>query len=48
MPGRAGWTIVIPDENRFESDPDAALGDVSGLPKGWRVGTPDPVFPRLG
>jgi ribosomal protein S18 acetylase RimI-like enzyme len=34
---------VIPDENRFESDPDAALGAVSGLPKGWTVGTPDPA-----
>jgi ribosomal protein S18 acetylase RimI-like enzyme len=34
---------VIPEENRFESDPDAALGDVSGLPKGWRVDIPDPA-----
>jgi ribosomal protein S18 acetylase RimI-like enzyme len=34
---------VIPDENRFESDPDAALGAVSGLPQGWTVGTPDPA-----
>jgi ribosomal protein S18 acetylase RimI-like enzyme len=34
---------VIPDENRFESDPDAALGTVSGLPEGWTVGTPDPA-----
>lgn len=34
---------MIPDENRFESDPDAALGAVSGLPKGWTVGTPDPA-----
>jgi ribosomal protein S18 acetylase RimI-like enzyme len=34
---------VIPDENRFESDPDAALGAVSGLPRGWTVGTPDPA-----
>jgi mycothiol synthase len=32
---------VIPDENRFESNPDAALGAVSGLPEGWTVGTPD-------
>ena len=34
---------MIPDENRFESDPDAALGSVSGLPRGWTVGTPDPA-----
>ncbi|KQW47030.1 hypothetical protein ASC77_17755 [Nocardioides sp. Root1257] len=34
---------MIPDENRFESDPDAALGAVSGLPRGWTVGTPDPA-----
>lgn len=33
---------MIPDENRFESDPDAALGAVSGLPQGWTIGTPDP------
>ena len=32
---------MIPDENRFVSDPDAALGAVSGLPQGWTVGTPD-------
>ncbi len=32
---------MIPDENRFESDPDAALGSVSGLPEGWSVGAPD-------
>ncbi|WP_197025889.1 GNAT family N-acetyltransferase [Nocardioides sp. URHA0020] len=34
---------MIPDENRFESNPDAALGGVSGLPEGWTVGTPDPA-----
>jgi len=34
---------VIPHENRFESDPDALLGDVPGLPHGWTVGTPDPA-----
>ena len=33
---------MIPDQNRFESDPDAALGSVDGLPDGWTVGTPDP------
>jgi GNAT superfamily N-acetyltransferase len=34
---------VIPHENRFESDPDAVLGGLPGLPKGWTVGTPDPA-----
>ena len=34
---------MIPHENRFESDPDALLGDVPGLPHGWTVGTPDPA-----
>jgi mycothiol synthase len=37
---------VIPDDNRFESDPDQVLGrgpdPVPGLPPGWTVGTPDP------
>ena len=33
---------MIPDANRFHSDPDAALGRVAGLPKGWTVGRPDP------
>jgi ribosomal protein S18 acetylase RimI-like enzyme len=32
---------VIPEQNRFESDPDAALGDVRGLPPGWTVDVPD-------
>ena len=32
---------MIPDQNRFESDPDAALGTVAGLPPGWSVGVPD-------
>jgi mycothiol synthase len=34
---------VIPEENRFQSDPDVALGAVSGLPPGWTVGSPDPA-----
>ena len=34
---------MIPRENRFESDPDAVLGDLPGLPSGWTVGTPDPA-----
>ena len=33
---------MIPDENRFESDPEQVLGDVPGLPSGWSVGSPDP------
>jgi ribosomal protein S18 acetylase RimI-like enzyme len=38
---------VIPEENRFESDPEQILGEetggVPGLPEGWTVGTPDPA-----
>ncbi|MCW2774420.1 MAG: GCN5-related N-acetyltransferase [Nocardioides sp.] len=34
---------MIPDDNRFESDPDEVLGAVPGLPQGWTVGTPDPA-----
>ncbi|HEY0951863.1 GNAT family N-acetyltransferase [Nocardioides sp.] len=34
---------MIPHENRFESNPDALLGDLPGLPPGWTVGTPDPA-----
>jgi ribosomal protein S18 acetylase RimI-like enzyme len=34
---------VIPDENRFHSDPDQALGERPTLPTGWTVGTPDPA-----
>ena len=34
---------MIPDENRFQSDPDQALGDQPPLPAGWTVGTPDPA-----
>jgi ribosomal protein S18 acetylase RimI-like enzyme len=41
---------VIPDDNRFESDPDEAFGqvfgevsgDLPGLPAGWTIGAPDP------
>jgi GNAT superfamily N-acetyltransferase len=32
---------VIPEQNRFESDPDQALGEVEGLPPGWTVDVPD-------
>ena len=34
---------MIPDENRFQSDPDQLVGDRPGLPAGWTVGTPDPA-----
>jgi ribosomal protein S18 acetylase RimI-like enzyme len=34
---------VIPDENRFQSDPDQLVGDRPELPDGWTVGTPDPA-----
>lgn len=33
---------MIPDENRFHSDPDQVLGEQPPLPAGWTVGTPDP------
>ncbi|GAA5116147.1 hypothetical protein GCM10023339_24350 [Alloalcanivorax gelatiniphagus] len=32
---------MIPEDNRFESDPDDALPDDPGLPAGWTVDTPD-------
>ncbi|MGZ4486917.1 MAG: GNAT family N-acetyltransferase [Nocardioides sp.] len=37
---------MIPEDSRFESDPDVVLEEAleeSGLPKGWTVGTPDPA-----
>ena len=40
-------TKVIPEDSRFESDPDVVLGEVlgeqPGLPPGWEIGTPDPA-----
>jgi len=33
---------VIPEDNRFESDPDEVLPDEHPLPTGWLAGTPDP------
>lgn len=33
---------MIPEQNRFLSDLDAALGTVSRLPAGWSVAVPDP------
>ncbi|WP_036564372.1 GNAT family N-acetyltransferase [Nocardioides halotolerans] len=35
----------MPDESRFEPDPDALVEPPPGLPDGWRVGTPDPDDP---
>lgn len=34
---------MIPDENRFHSDPDLAIGERPQLPSGWTVGIPDPA-----
>ncbi|GAB3195398.1 hypothetical protein GCM10027062_02230 [Nocardioides hungaricus] len=34
---------MIPEENRFHSDPDQALGERPALPAGWTVGVPDPA-----
>jgi hypothetical protein len=36
---------VIPEDSRFESDPDEILPEDPGLPKGWEAGTPDPGNP---
>lgn len=33
---------MIPEDNRFESDPDEVIPDDAPLPPGWTVGTPDP------
>ncbi len=33
---------MIPEDNRFESDPDDVLPQDPGLPEGWAVDTPDP------
>ncbi|GAB6985171.1 GNAT family N-acetyltransferase [Nocardioides pyridinolyticus] len=34
---------MIPDENRFHSDPDQALDERPALPAGWTVDVPDPA-----
>jgi ribosomal protein S18 acetylase RimI-like enzyme len=36
--------VVIPEDSRFESDPEEVLGEVDAdvLPDGWTVGSPDP------
>jgi GNAT superfamily N-acetyltransferase len=33
---------VIPEESRFEPDPEELVEPPEGLPEGWQVGTPDP------
>ncbi|WP_217996842.1 GNAT family N-acetyltransferase [Nocardioides jensenii] len=33
---------TMPEENRFESDPEEVLPDDPGLPVGWEAGVPDP------
>ncbi len=33
---------MIPDESRFEPDPEELVEAPAGLPEGWQVGTPDP------
>ncbi len=33
---------MIPEENRFESDPEDVLTDDHSLPEGWTYGPPDP------
>jgi mycothiol synthase len=33
---------VIPDESRFEPDPEELVEPPEGLPEGWQVGTPNP------
>src|SRR4051794_229705 len=33
---------TMPEENRFESDPEEVLPDDPGLPVGWEAGIPDP------
>src|SRR3954451_24829855 len=36
---------MIPEESRFEPDPDELVDPPELLPSGWRVGTPDPDDP---
>ena len=38
---------MIPDDNRFESDPDEILPEDHGLPAGWEASTPDPDDPAV-
>lgn len=34
---------MIPEDSRFESDPDELVGDEPELPEGWAVDVPDPT-----
>ncbi len=34
---------MIPQDSRFETDPEELVPDPPGLPEGWTVGTPDPA-----
>src|SRR3954470_16025424 len=36
---------MIPEESRFEPDPDELIDSPELLPPGWQVGTPDPDDP---
>ena len=38
---------MIPDDNRFESDPDEILPEDPGLPAGWEAAAPDPDDPSV-
>ena len=33
---------MIPEESRFEPDPEELVEPSEGMPEGWQVGTPDP------
>jgi ribosomal protein S18 acetylase RimI-like enzyme len=33
---------VLPEESRFEPDPDELVEEIAGLPDDWSVGSPDP------
>ncbi len=33
---------MIPQDSRFETDPEELVPDPPGLPQGWSVATPDP------
>ncbi|WP_435742732.1 GNAT family N-acetyltransferase [Nocardioides sp. SYSU DS0663] len=33
---------MIPEDSRFEADPEEIVAETPGLPDGWEVGTPDP------
>ncbi len=45
-PACGTMALVIPEDNRFESDPDDVLPPDPGLPGGWVVDTPDAADPE--